>query len=154
MYTTSDNKFGSPTFDKAAASIGVAGVKKSEEIWTGKDVYVLNKGRWIDMHTNFAEMNNGREDDPDAKKAHEAERCETLPDETVFGQSAAVYQIHDPVLGNDTKIWVSKSNHLPIKSESTTHTGQATFFASSRYDYDNVQAPANSISMPDILRRK
>ncbi|HEY2445173.1 MAG TPA: hypothetical protein VGI20_05480 [Rhizomicrobium sp.] len=154
VYMTSEDKFSSGTLSKAAAGMGMAGVKQSEEIWTGKDIYVLHNGKWIDMQTSFTEMNKDDTNDPDIKKARDAERCVALPDETVFGQNAAVYRIHNPELGADTKIWVSKTSHLPLKSEITTSTGPMTSFATSRYEYTNTQAPANSISMRDMIKRR
>lgn len=154
MYMTSEDKYASANLSKAAATIGAAGVKTSEEIWTGKDAYVLTRGKWIDMKTSFAEMSQDDKDDPDIKKAREAERCRTLPDEAAFGQPTTVYQMHNPELGVDTKIWVSKNSHLPIKSEITTHVGPMTSFKSARYDYGNVQAPANPISMQDMVKRR
>jgi hypothetical protein len=153
IYMTTENKYASATFSKAAASIGLAGVKKSEEIWTGKDVYVLNRGKWIDMHTSFAEMSGTDQDDPDVKKVREAVQCKTLPDVTAFGQAATVYQQHNPEAGGDTKIWVSKGSHLPIKFETTTTAGPMRSFTSARYDYANVQAPANTISMSDMMKK-
>jgi hypothetical protein len=150
---TTEHKYTSANFSKAAASIGLAGVKKSEEIWAGKDVYVLNRGKWIDMHTSFTEMSNTDRNDPDVKKSREAEQCKTLPDETAFGQPATVYRTRNPETGGDTKIWVSKSSHLPIKAETTTTVGPMTSFTSMRYDYGNVRAPANAISMSDMMKK-
>ena len=46
----------SKNLSRAAASIGMGGTKKSEEISTGEDVYVLHGGKWIDMQTSLAEM--------------------------------------------------------------------------------------------------
>ena len=156
VYMTSENKYASANFSKAAASIGLTGVKKSEEISTGKDVYVLNNGKWIDMHMRFAEMSKSNQDDPDIKKAREkareADQCKTLPDEAAFGQAATVYQTHNPETG-DTKIWVSKSTRLPIKAETTNKVGPMTKFVSTRYDYGNVQAPPNAISMSDMMKK-
>ncbi|HEX3429651.1 MAG TPA: hypothetical protein VHT03_02100 [Rhizomicrobium sp.] len=156
MYITSEMKFSGGRLSAAAASIGVAGARKSEEIWTGKDVYVLNNGRWIEMNTSFAEMQKDATDDPDSRKAREAERCAALPDETVYGQSAAVYRMHTHNLERDvdTKIWVSKSSRLLLKSEFTTNAGSTKNFATSRYEYTGVQAPANAISLREMLKKK
>jgi hypothetical protein len=133
----------SKNLSRAAASIGIGGTKKSEEISTGKDVYVVHGGKWIDMQTSFAEMAKpgDADNDPDIKKTREAERCKALPDDTVAGQAAAVYQAHNPESGIDTKIWISKSTHLPLKSEITNKAGGAAMstFAVSTYDYTNVR---------------
>ena len=98
----------SKNLSRAAASIGMGGTKKSEEISTGKGVYVRHGEKWIDMQMSFAEMAKmGDPNDPEVKKAREAKRCKALPDETVAGQPAAVYWEHAPS-GIDTKIWISK----------------------------------------------
>jgi hypothetical protein len=114
--------------------------------------------KWIDMQISFAEMAKpgDPDSDPDIKKAHEAERCKALPDEIVAGQAAAVYRAHNPELGVDTKIWISKSTHLPLKSELTNGAGGSAMssFTVSTYDYNNVRAPAGAISMKQMVDKK
>lgn len=134
--------------------MGMGGTKKSEEISTGKAVYVRHGNQWIDMQASFAGMmEHGDPNDPDVKKMREANRCKALPDETVAGPPAAVYQQHNPVLGIDTKIWISKSTHLPLKSEVTNKAaGPAmTSLTISTYDYKNVRAPTGAISMQQMM---
>lgn len=141
----------------AAAGMGMGGAKTSQEISTGKDVYVMHGGKWIDMQTNFAEMTKqGDPSDPEIKKAQAGSRCTALPDETVAGQAAAVYQQHNPGLGIDTKIWISKSTHLPLKSEITNKAGgpAMTSFTVSTYDYNNVRAPAGAITMQQMINAR
>jgi len=143
----------SKNLSRAAASIGMGGTKKSEEISTGKGVYVMHGGKWIDMQTSFAAMAKmGDPNDPDIKKAREAKRCEALSDETVAGRAAAVYREHNPS-GIGTKIWISKRTHLPLKSEITNKAaGTAmTSFTVETYDYKNVQAPVSAISMKQMM---
>jgi hypothetical protein len=151
LFMTTEDKFSSATLARAAASIDVAGVKKSEEIWTGTDIYVLHKDQWIDMHTNFADMSN--DNDPDAKKARDAQRCTVLTDEIVDGQPTVVIQTSNPELGTDGKIWISKASHLPVRSETTTDVGAMKSFMSGRYTYDKVQAPAHAVSMSDMIKK-
>lgn len=141
----------------AAAGMGMGGTKKSEEISTGKAVYVMHDGRWIDMGASFAGMmEHGDPNDPDVKKMREANRCKALSDETVAGQPAAVYQEHNPELGIDTKIWISKSTHLPLKSEITNKAGGSamTSVTVSTYGYDNVRAPTGAISMKQMMNAR
>lgn len=143
----------SKALSQAASGMGMGGAKKSEEISTGKSVYVLDGGKWIDMQTSFAGMAKlGDPSDPDIKKAQEATRCQALPDETVTGQAAAVYVEHNPS-GIDTKIWISKSTHLPLKSEITNKAAGAamTSFTVATYDYNNVRAPAGAITMKQMM---
>ncbi len=152
LFMATENKYSSPAFARAAASIDLAGVKKSEEIWTGTDIYVLSANRWLDMHTNLAAMR--QDNDPDTKKARDAERCNILPDEIVDGQPTAVVQTHNPELGTDGKFWISKTSHLPVRSETTTDTGPMKSFMSGRYTYDHVQAPAHAVSLSDVNRER
>ncbi|HLY06576.1 MAG TPA: hypothetical protein VKR31_12595 [Rhizomicrobium sp.] len=153
--TLTETETWSNRLSKAAASMGVEGTKKSEEISTGKDVYVMHDGKWIDMQTSFAGMASpgDLDNDPDIKKAREAERCTVLPDETVAGQTAAVYQAHNRQSGIDTKIWISKSTHLPLKSVITNRAGGPAMssFTVSTYDYSNVRAPVGAISMKQMV---
>ena len=140
-----------------AASMGMSGTKRSEEISTGKAVYVRTGDRWIDMQASFAGMTeHGDPNDPEVKKMQEANRCKALADEAVAGQPAAVYEEHNPELGIDTKIWISKSTHLPLKSEITNKAGGAamTSFTVSTYDYKNVRAPAGAISMQQMMKER
>ena len=143
----------SKPLSQAAAGMNMGGTKKSEEISTGNPLYVKHGARWIDMQTSFAEMMKlGDPNDPDTKKALEAKQCKALPDEAVSGQAAAVYQEHNPS-GIDTKIWISKSTHLPLKSEITNKAGgpALTSFTVSTYDYDGVRAPVGAISMKQMM---
>jgi hypothetical protein len=56
-------------------------------------------------------------------------------------QATAVYQEHNPS-GIETKVWISKSTHLPLKSESTNNAGgpAMTSFTVSTFDCNNVRA--------------
>jgi hypothetical protein len=151
-----ENRTWSKTLSSAAAGMGMGGTKTSEEISTGKAVYVMHGGKWIDIRTSFAEMAKlGDPNDPDIKKAQEAQRCRALPDESVAGQAAAVYQEHNP-FGIDTKIWISRSTHLPIKSEITNKVAGTTMtsFTVSTYDYKNVRAPVGAISMKQMMNAR
>ena len=106
------------------------------------------------MGASFAGMmEHGDANDPDVKKMREANRCQALPDEAVAGQPAAVYEEHNPDLGIDTKLWISKSTHLPLKSEITNKAaGSAmTSVTVSTYDYKNVRAPTGAITMQQMM---
>jgi hypothetical protein len=152
-----ENRTWSKNLSGAAAGMGMGGTKKSEEISTGKAVYVRHGNQWIDMGASFAGiMEHGDPNDPDVKKMQEANRCKALPDEAVAGQPAAVYQQHNPELGIDTKIWISKRTHLPLKSEITNKAGgpAMTSFILSTCDYNNVRAPVGAISMQQMMKER
>lgn len=101
MYMTETQSFSNPNMAKAAGQIGMGGTKQSEEISTGKNIYVLTRGKWIDMQTSFAAMEQDKDSDPETKKAVEDSKCKALPDETMYGQAASVYL-------KSTPGWVSK----------------------------------------------
>ena len=146
----------SKPLSKAAAGLDMSGAKKSEEISTGKALYVKHGAGWIDMQTSFAEMMKlGDPNDPDTKKELDGMQCKALPDETVSGQAATVYQEHSPS-GIDTKIWISKSTHLPLKSEITNKAGgpALTSFTVATYDYTNVLAPVGAMSMKQMMNAR
>jgi hypothetical protein len=109
------------------------------------------------MQTSFSEMAKlGDPNDPDIRKAHEAARCQALPDDNVAGQAAAVYQEHNPESGIDTKIWISKGTHLPLKSAITNKAAGAamTSFTVSTYDSNNVRAPTGAITMKQMMNAR
>jgi hypothetical protein len=152
--TLTETRIWSKDLAKPAAGLGMGGTTTSEEISTGKAVYVMHRGKWIDMGASFAGM-HGDPNDPEIRKAQEAKRCRALSDETVAGQAASVYQEHSPS-GIDTKIWVSKSTHLPLKSEITNKAGgpAMTSLTVSTYDYNNVRAPVGAITMQQMMKER
>jgi len=153
LYMTSEQKFTSVSLAKASNSLGLAGVKQSEEIWTGKDVYVETDGKWVDMQTSYAQMTKDAADDLDIKKMRAAEKCSQLPDEVAFGEAASVYQTSNSESGITNKIWISKSSRLPLKSEMRNDSGPMKEFTSSRYEYANAQAPVGAISMKQMMQQ-
>jgi hypothetical protein len=134
----------------------MAGAKASEEISTGKDVYVRTDNKWMDMQTNYAQMTKDAADaanDSDIKEMRDAEKCSQLPDDVAFGQLASVYQTSNCESGKTNKIWISKSSHLPLKSEMRNDSGPMKEFTSSRYEYTNAQAPTGTISMKQMIQQ-
>jgi hypothetical protein len=71
--------------------------------------------------------------------------CHYVRDESVNGQSAAVYSAHSESEHgkDDSQIWLSKSAGLILRQETDLDTGRAggTIHMSVRYDYRDVQAP-------------
>jgi hypothetical protein len=151
IYMTEQRSFGNQTLAKAGAQLGLTGAKKSEEISTGKDVYVLNNGKWIDMQTNFFGMSKADPNDPDVKKMRETARCHTLPDTMAAGQPASGYEETNSATGIDSKVWVSKISHLPLKAELTNNDTAMKTFTTMTYDYRNVQAPAGAMTMQQMM---
>lgn len=152
MYMTETQSFSNPNMAKAAGQIGMGGTKQSEEISTGKNIYVLTRGKWIDMQTSFAAMEQDKDSDPETKKAMEESKCKALPDETMYGQAASVYLKSTPALGIETKLWISKTTHLPVRTDITNNQGAMKQVTVARYEYSGVQAPANATTMKDMLK--
>jgi hypothetical protein len=113
----------------------------SEMIWTGKAFYVLSRGKWIKSPVDIAQMQKDKEADPKNKAT-----CARVRDESVNGEPATVWRIHlvseDATI--DTDEWVSRSRGLVLKSEIHEDVGGAfgKSHTVSRYEYDNVRAPA------------
>jgi hypothetical protein len=149
LYMTETQSFTNPNMAKAAGQIGMGGTKQSEEISTGKNIYVMSGGKWIDMQTSFATMEQDKDSDPDSKKAMEESKCKALPDEAMYGQSASVYLQSTPELGIETKLWISKTTKLPVRMDMTNDQGAMKMLTVSRYEYGAVQAPANAMTMKD-----
>ena len=152
IYMTETQSFTNPNMAKAAGQIGMGGTKQSEEISTGKNIYVMSGGKWIDMQTSFAAMEQDKDSDPDAKKALEGSKCKTLADETMYGQPSRVYLQSTPALGIETKLWISKTTHLPVRTDTSNDQGAMKMVTVSRYEYNGVQAPAHTVTMKDMVK--
>ena len=63
IYMTETQSFTNPNMAKAAGQLGMGGNKQSEEISTGKNVYVMTGDKWIDMQTGFAAMEQDKDTD-------------------------------------------------------------------------------------------
>jgi hypothetical protein len=154
IYMTETQSITNPNMARAAAQIGLGGTKHSEEISTGKNVYVMTDGKWIDMQTSFAAMEQDKDSDPDTKKAWEESRCKALPDEAMYGQSASVYLQTTPSQGIQMKIWISKSTNRPVRVDMTNDAGTMKILTVSRYEYSGVQAPAHVVTMEDMVKSR
>jgi len=107
-----------------------------ESIFAGGLIYVKDNGKWI-----------GGTPNKDAKESAENNRrtnkatCHYLKDEPVNGDMAAAYSVHDvsPRSTSDSKIWISKSKGLPLRSDTQFDGGKKTI--STRYEYGNVKPP-------------
>jgi hypothetical protein len=154
LYMTETQSFANSTLEKAAGQIGMGGTKQSEEISTGKSLYVLTRGKWIDVQTSFAAMQQDKDSDPDTRKALETRKCQALADETMYGQASRVYLQSTPALGIETKLWVSKTTGLPVRADITNNQGSMKMVTVTRYEYSGVQAPANAMTMKDMVKSR
>jgi hypothetical protein len=154
MYMTQTQTYTNSAMASAAGQMGMTGPRQSEEISTGKNIYVLTRGKWIDMQTSFAAMEQDKDDDPDTKKALDESKCQALPDETVDGQAAKVYQRSTPGLNMVVKVWISKSTKLPIRTSTSNDEGGMKMSSVARYEYGNVQAPAQTTTMKQMVESR
>ncbi len=121
-----------------------AGATKHEIIRTGGAIYVLTDEKW--KKSPMSEADTRAQEEENWKTAKNVS-CKYLRDESVNGQSAAVYKTHNE--NEDTKedgqVWISKSKGLPLREEQDIDVGAGDKrHMSIRYEYTNVQAPAIS----------
>ncbi len=73
--------------------------------------------------------------------------CSYLRDESVSGETAAVYSMRgetsDPDQKFNSQVWISKSRGLPLRREQDINAGNdvGKSHQSVRYEYGNVQPP-------------
>lgn len=154
IYMTETQTFANSTLAKAGGQIGMGGTKQSEEISTGKSIYVLTDGKWVDMQTSLAAMEKDKDTDPDTVKEMEESKCKALPDEVMYGQQARVYFRSSPALGIETKLWVSKSTNRPVRTDTTNDSGAMKILTVSRYEYGDVRAPVGAVTMAEMVKSK
>lgn len=74
--------------------------------------------------------------------------CKSLRADVTDGQPATVYaarvRLKDSDTDNRSQIWIGSVSGLPLKSESDTRHGDKTLHVSTRFTYDNVQAPVGT----------
>lgn len=63
--------------------------------------------------------------------------CQHVGDETVNGETAAIYTEVNKKSGISGKAWISKKSGLPLKGDLTLSSGHVSI----RYEYGNVRAP-------------
>ncbi len=115
-----------------------------EMITTGGAIYITMKGKWEKSPMSAAAMQ--AQEDENWKTAKNVS-CKYLRDESVNGQSAAVYKTHneDADTKEDGQAWVSKSKGLLLRQEDDIDIGGGEkHHRSTRYEYTNIQAPAVS----------
>ncbi len=136
LYTTPFHMYST----QAGALVGNGKPTKSEMISSGGTDYVLYNGKWTTSST--AERKAlGQRNRNNAKNMS----CHYVRDESVNGESAALYSTHEESAHGktDSQIWVSKSRGLILRQDIDIDTGGAhgKTHVASRYEYSNVQAP-------------
>jgi hypothetical protein len=115
------------------------GGEMHEMISTGGATYILYHGTWRKSPMGPKESLQQLEENlANAKSVS----CQRLPDETVGGVRAAVYQTHEgEEVKVDARTWVAGG--LVLRQEEDMDVGEGMKrHMSLRYDYTNVQPPA------------
>ena len=107
-----------------------------ESIYIGGLIYTKYNGKWS-AGTPNKEMKEVAETHRQTNKT----TCQYLKDEPVSGEMAAAYSVHDasPKSVSDSKIWISKSKGLPLRTD-TQFEGDKNSI-SMRFEYSNVKPP-------------
>ena len=115
-----------------------------EMISTGGAIYIMMKGKWKKSPMSMADMHAQEEEN---WKTAKNISCKHLRDESVKGESAAVYSAHSETedTKTDAQMWISKSKGLLLRQDDDVDIGGGEkHHRSIRYEYTNVQAPAVS----------
>jgi hypothetical protein len=105
----------------------------SEQINTGKILYLLTNGKWTVSKITPVDM---REQETDNIKNSKSV-CSVVRDESVDGTSATLYKVHEERDGteSDSQVWISKSNGLPLRIKMEDPAFDSLF------SYSDVVAP-------------
>lgn len=139
---TSKKLFTTPYYVYMTESIaGVGKPVSSEMVFSGGVYYTLSNGKWRLSPASLEEM---KAMDERNRKNVKSMSCHYVRDDSVNGESAAVYSTHvENAEGkNDNQVWVSKIKGLILRQETDIDTGGGgKNHLSSRYEYNNVHAP-------------
>ena len=113
----------------------------SEMVFSGGSQYILFNGKWSPSPVSLEEMKAMEQRNRNNVKNMS---CHNVRDESVNGESAALYSTHEETAHgkNDNQIWVSKGKGLILRQETDIDTGGGNkTHMSVRYEYSNVHAP-------------
>jgi len=114
----------------------------TERVYAGGKHYVLYDGKWTASEMSDSDMKAMQ---LKARQTAKNLSCHYVKDETVNGESAALFTTHgESEHGkDDNQIWISKSKGVILKQETDIDigAGRPKTHMSVRYDYANVQAP-------------
>ena len=118
-------------------------VRSSEIVYLNNSSYVHVNGKWRTSPLTQEKIQEIRKDeqDKDAKAT-----CSVVREESVNGESAVLYRVHQDTedVKIDSQVWISKQRAVPLKAEIDMDVGGklGKSHRSMRYEYTNVQAPA------------
>ena len=106
----------------------------SESISTPNGVFWASDGVWHRSNSSMQEFSRAT---ADALK--ELRGCTRVDDELFDARPVTKYTLHNPENDGDETTWIAKGSGLPLKTEALIESRRI----SSRYDYSNIQPPAN-----------
>jgi hypothetical protein len=113
----------------------------AETIYAAGSAYVKVNGKWTRGGMTLQEVMKKEEENRKNSKT----TCRYLKDESVNGETAAVYNTHSETgdIKSDGQIWISKSKGLPLRQEFDIDSGGpgGKNHQSVRYEYTNIQPP-------------
>lgn len=116
-----------------------------EQIFAGGNRYIKLTGKWMKSPLTTQEL---QEQDRQNRQNAKEYSYRYMRDESVQGESAAVYHAHNKTedFTSDAEIWISKTKGLILRAEEDMDTGGegGKRHLSTRYEYSNVQAPVVS----------
>lgn len=116
--------------------------KSNELIYLNNTTYIESNGRWNISKATPQRMQELRKTGEDK---HPNAACRLVRDESVNGEAATLYSMHDEIQGakTESQIWISKSRGVPLKLEMDMDSGGAAgkSHRTMRYEYTNVKAP-------------
>ena len=106
-----------------------------EAIFAGGNEYLQMNGKWMRSPMPQSDMVAAAQE---KLKTH-PDTCTPIGEQTVGGQAVSVYKVHSRDMETDQTVRIFKSSGL-MQGATMSLPGGATL--ETRYDYDNVQAPA------------
>ncbi|HEV2351713.1 MAG TPA: hypothetical protein VG028_17920 [Terriglobia bacterium] len=126
---------------ETGAGVGNEKPVSSETIFAGGALYVQFNGKWSSSLVSAEDM---KAMDERNRKNVKNMSCHYVRDDSVNGESAAIYSTHEETAHGmtDTQIWVSKSKGLELRQEIDLNTGgKNKTHIISRFEYSNIHAP-------------
>lgn len=113
--------------------------RNGEAIYFGGAIYVKANDKWIRSKMTAQDMIQQEQENRKTGTA----TCRYLRDESVNGETAAVYSVQseNEVVKSEGQLWISRKG-LPLREDLDTDVGDPNkVHRSIRYEYGNVQAP-------------
>ena len=116
--------------------------RSTEAIYGAGAIFVKTNGAWKKSPMTPQRMQQQEEEN----RRNSKYSCRHVQDESVGGESAAVYTAHAETedTKSDSRIWISKNKGLPLRQELDIDSGggpEGKTHHTIRYEYSNVKPP-------------